>query len=146
MRRNNGLKRMCGAILAFAIATAMMAQTAKPFVGRFFCREAGITLVLNAYEETVEVPGMSFVGTTFGYLSGRGIYGLWLVWQTETDDNAATLHFTSDTGGEHQKAKITMIDATHLELQTVGSVAFKKAVGRKWVKLDGKLTFEKQKD
>ncbi len=142
----SGLKRMCVALLVIMTSTAMTAQTAKPFVGRFFCREAGITLVLNAYEENVEVPGMSFLGTTYGHLSGRGIYGLWLVWKAETNDQSATLHFTSDTGSDHQKVKVTIPDATHLEMQPLGSVTFKKAVGRKWVKLDSKLTFEKLKD
>lgn len=146
MSNIKGLKRLCAALLVFTISMAMTAQTTQPFVGRFFNRETGITLVVNAYEESVEVPGMSFLGTTYGYLSGRGIYGLWLVWKTETNDQEATLHFASDTGSDHQKVRVTMTDATHLEMQTLGTVTFKKAVGRKWVKLDNKLTFEKLKD
>lgn len=146
MRLLNGTKRMCGVWLAFAIVTSLAAQTAKPFVGRFFCREAGITLVLDAYEENVEVPGMAFLGKTYGYLSGRGIYGLWMVWQAEIKDQEATLNFTSDSGSDNQKVKLTLVDATHIEMQTLGSVSFKKAVGRKWVKLDSKLIFEKLKD
>ena len=50
----------------------------QPFKGHFYCPETKVHLYLDLYEESIEVPGFSFLGKMQGYMEG-GIYGTWML-------------------------------------------------------------------
>ena len=64
------MKRMT-AILLLVMATTLCAIAQRPFEGHFFCKETGVNLYLNLYEETLEAPGFSFLGKMNGYMNQR---------------------------------------------------------------------------
>ena len=80
-------------LFAFAMLVATAQPASNPYKGTFVCKMAQITLCLDAYGENIEVPGLSFLGKTNGYLSGTGVYGMWTVSYT-------CLLYTSDAADE----------------------------------------------
>lgn len=125
------------------------AQALRPLEGVFENKEAKLTLHLNAYEETVEVPGMSYLGSLHGYLEGRGVYGTWFVTSCKILEDevpvTAELRLSNDLGADSQTLRFTAAtDSTYI-YKAIGGNAIRKAVGRKLVKIDGQYTFRRKK-
>lgn len=133
------------------LSISVRAQALRPLEGVFENKEARLTLHLNAYEETVEVPGMSYLGSLHGYLDGHGVYGTWFVTSCkilETDggekSNTAELRFTNDLGADAQTIRFTVNADSTYTYKAIGGNAIRKAVGRKLVKIDDQYTFSRK--
>lgn len=108
--------------------------------------EQQMSLRLDLYEESVEVPGMEILGPLNGYLAGNGIFGVWMVTSYEIEsDKKATLRMSSDLGSDSQRIVLTQqTDSTYLmELQ--GNVYVRKSVNRKLVKIPQKVLMQVKK-
>ncbi len=115
---------------------------AEPWRRRMESPENGLTLVLDLYEESIEVPGMSMFGPMNGYLGGEGVYGVWMVTSKKiVSDTEATLHLSNDLGSETQSVKLTLHGDSLCTFEQTGGSTIKKAVGRKLVKIPSKLEF-----
>lgn len=72
-------KRFRSFLLLFTtVFTFISAQQIRPFEGHYYCKETGVNMYLNLYEETLEAPGFSFLGKMNGYMKD-GIYGTWMI-------------------------------------------------------------------
>lgn len=142
------MKRMLF-LLAFLAATNVLAQTTPtptdstaqfPFKGHFFCKETGVNMYLNLYEENIEVPGFSFLGKMHGYMRD-GIYGTWMIVKSEIKNNQAIIRFSNDIGSDSQDIEFTQQNDSTFTYQTKGGNAIRKAVGRKLEKVTGEMLF-----
>jgi hypothetical protein len=93
-----------------------------------------VTLTIDLYEESVEVPGMEMFGLMNGYLGGN-IYGVWPVTSFRIKGNRAILRLSNDLGSETQEAELVQTSDSTYMLELKGSVVVKRAVGRKLVKI-----------
>ncbi|MCD8266693.1 MAG: hypothetical protein LUC33_06005 [Prevotellaceae bacterium] len=126
-------------IIALSLAF-LSARAQQPWKFRMENTENEVTLCLDLYEESVDVPGMGMFGPMNGYLAGKGVYGVWMVTSCRiVSDKEALIHLSNDQGSETQPVRLTLTsDSTCLFEQTNGNV-IKKAVNRKLVKIPSKL-------
>ena len=138
------LKTISTIFLLSVTTIAIRSQSAStPYKGIFECKNARISLKLDAYQESVEVPGLSFLGKTHGYLNGMGIYGVWMITHCKKQGDAVQLRFSNDTGSDAQTILFKQInDSTFLYKATGGNV-IKKVQNRKLVKIEDTLEFKK---
>ena len=115
-----------------------MAQ--RPFEGHFFCKELGVNLYINLYEETLTAPGFSFLGKMHGYMKD-GIYGTWMITKCHIDGSCAHIRFSNDIGSDTQDVELKIKDNNTYAYHAIGGNAVRKAVGRKLVKVSGDMTF-----
>lgn len=114
-----------------------------PFKGRFFCKETGINLYLNLYEDNLTVPGFSFLGPMGGYMNGQ-IYGTWMLVSHEIKDKTALLRFSNDIGSDSQDIEFTQVSDSLFTYHATGGNAIRRAVGRNLVKVTGDMEFVKR--
>ena len=135
-------------LLTFRVAPTT-ARTAMPtdsttYKATYYDQENRIRLVINLYEEAVDVPGFSFIGPTHGYMSGN-IYGVWIVTSCSIHHNGtATLHLSNDQGADSQTITLTPQPPRGLLYEAVDGNEIKKVQGRKLVKIPSKLKFVRQ--
>ena len=111
----------------------------QPWKLNLFCPEEKINLVLDLYEESVEVPGLEAFGPMNGFLGGS-IYGVWYVVGFDIkDDEHATVTIANDLGSEDQKLSLTQTSDSTYQLKFLGYNAVKRAQGKKLVKIPGEL-------
>ena len=122
---------------------AAAGQPEKPFKGVFFCKEANISLTLDAYEESLEAPSLSFLGKTKGFLSGAGVYGIWIVTDCTAKGNTATIRLSNDTGADAQTVRLTLQNDSTYRYKAVGGNAVRRAQGRKLVKIADEMAFRR---
>lgn len=117
----------------------------QPFKGHFYCPETKVHLYLDLYEESIEVPGFSFLGKMQGYMEG-GIYGTWMLIKHEirAGQRKVLLRFSNDIGSDSQNIEFTQINDSTFTYQAVEGNAIKKAVGRKLVKVTDQMKFIRQ--
>lgn len=125
-------------LLSFICSIPLWAQ--RPFEGHFFCKEVGVNMYLNLYEETIEAPGFSFLGKMHGYMRD-GIYGTWMITQCKIKGNKATIRFSNDIGSDAQDIEFTMQPDSTYTYRAIGGNAIRRAVGRKLVKVTGEMRF-----
>ena len=98
---------LSSALLALGMPT-MQAQ--NPFNGTLVNEETGVRLHLDFDNETIEIPGMSFLGPTNGYLDGKTrnhVYGVWMITRCESTDKKAKIRVTNDIGSDTQEIILT---------------------------------------
>ena len=111
----------------------------QPWKLNLFCPEEKINLVLDLYEESVEVPGLEAFGPMNGFLGGS-IYGVWYVVGFDIkDDEHATVTIANDLGSEDQKLSLTQTSDSTYQLKFLSYNAVKRAQGKKLVKIPGEL-------
>ena len=96
-------------LLLLLISHSIKAQ--QPFKGKFYSKSNRITLVLDLYESSIEVPGYSFLGKMNGYMKGDSssdLYGVWLIVTHKVQANKATLRFVNDIGADTQEVEFTI--------------------------------------
>lgn len=130
------MKHLLFLLLLFPIA--LWGQ--KPFKGLFFDKDNNINLNIDFYEESVEVPGLSFLGKTNGYMNGN-IFGIWMVTSFKIKNNKATVNLSNDMGSDSQTIILIVNEKNELEYQTVGTQCIKKVVNRKLIKIPDSLHF-----
>lgn len=131
------------ALLAFALSGVSQERVQKPFKGTFFCEKAHITLELDLYEESVEAPGLGFLGKMHGCMFGRGVYGTWLVTSATIDGSTATIRMSNDTGADAQTILFRQQTDSLFTYKASGGNNVRKAQGRKLVKIEEDLIFRR---
>ncbi len=131
-------------LFAALLTTAATGAAQEVFKGTFHSREEKLNLVLDLYQESVEVPGMEMFGPMHGYLNGN-VYGVWTVTSANVKDaRTAVLRLSNDLGSETQEVRLTQTnDSTYL-FEQVDGVVIKKVVKKKLVKIPSKITFLKK--
>ena len=128
-------------------ADTVSALSLPPFRGTFYSEANGIRLVLDLYEESLEVPGYSFFGLTNGYMEGDSserLYGTWFLMSHSIKGNCATLRFTNDIGSDSQTVEFCrQADGTYT-FHATGTLMLKKAVKRKLYKIGGDMVFRRR--
>lgn len=126
-----------------ANAAPGVSQQPRPFEGRYYCAETGLTVYLNLYEETLDVPGYAFLGKMNGYMRG-GIYGTWMLTRYNIEGNKAQLRFSNDIGSDTQDIEFVQVSDSVYAYRAVGGNAIRRAEGRKLVKVTGNMKFIRQ--
>ncbi len=131
-------------LLAVLFLLSGKAVAQSTFKGTFVSREEKLNLVLDLYQESVEVPGMEMFGPMHGYLNGN-VYGVWSVTSAAVKDaRTAVLRLSNDLGSETQEVRLTQTsDSTYL-FEQVDGVVIKKVVKKKLVKIPSKIIFLKK--
>lgn len=143
------MKRLLSSVIfLFSFILALIAQTPttaqRPFEGHFHCKETGVNLYLNLYEENISVPGFSFLGKMNGYMNGN-IYGTWMLVKHSIEGNTAHLRLSNDIGSDTQDIDFTLNPDSTYTYDAVGGNAIRRAVGRKLVKTTGHMVFMRMK-
>ncbi len=131
-------------LLLFIATTGLTGHTQvpqQPFKGTFVNKNNKMTLVLDLYEVGLEAPGLEFLGKVGAYLSGKGVYGTWLLTSHRIDGKKATLRMSNDTGSDAQTIELIQLNDSTLNYRTVGGNEIKKAQGRKLVKTPSQMLF-----
>lgn len=152
------LHRILPILLLFPIATSpclpintsqkeqlISQQDKKVFKGSFICKGARLNLTLDAYEESIDIPGLSFLGKTHGYLSGLGVYGVWMITSCKIDGKELRIRLSNDTGSDSQTIVFKQINDSTFSYKAIGGNNIKKAQGRKLVKIDESFQFNRVK-
>ncbi|MCR5819721.1 MAG: hypothetical protein K6F94_02055 [Bacteroidaceae bacterium] len=104
----------------------------EPWKGTFMNKEQQIRLVINLYEENINVPGLDMFGPMNGYVAGRGVYNVWYITKFKIiDDQHATMRISNDLGSEAQAVELTYENDSTLVFKQVDGNVMKKVVGRK---------------
>lgn len=125
-------------LLFIAAIQILPAMGQSKFTGTFLCEETGLRLHLDLDSESIQVPGMSFLGETHGYLDGKTnnhVYGVWMLIRHSEENNKAKLRFTNDIGSDSQDIVLTWTNDSTLEYNALGGNAIRKVEGRKLVKI-----------
>ncbi len=127
-----------------AAAILLVTTGSQPWKGRFVCEEQPATLILDLYEESIEVPDMEVLGPMNGYLSGKGIYCTWMVVSHQImDETHATMRISNDLGSEVQAVELTLQGDSLLTFQQVDGNVIKRVDGKKLVKIPQRLIFKR---
>lgn len=132
------MKVLC-MIVVFACSSIMLLAQ-RPFEGHFYCKETGVNMYLNLYEETLLAPGFSFLGKMHGYMKD-GIYGTWMITKFNIKDQKATIRFSNDIGSDSQDIEFIQKSDSLYTYHAVGANSIRRAVGRKLVKVTGDMVF-----
>lgn len=117
----------------------------KAFKCSLVDNENKISLHLDLYEETVNVPGMDMFGPMNGYMNGN-IYGIWMITSAKIqDERTAVIRLSNDLGSETQEGKLSVKNDSTYQLELQGGTVIKKVVNKKLVKIPQKLTFSPKK-
>ena len=137
------MKTLLSLILTFLSVTVLANE---PWNVTLIDKKENVTLCLNLYEETIEVPGMEMFGAMNGYLGGN-IYGVWPVTSFEIKKKKKViLRLSNDLGSETQEAELTQTSDSTYTLKLTGFTVVKRVEGRKLVKIAPTLNMLKIKD
>ncbi|MDE5980929.1 MAG: hypothetical protein K2F69_03175 [Bacteroidaceae bacterium] len=135
-------KKTLIAVISFLSTTI---GAAEPWKFKAENREMNLTIEADLYEESIEVPGLEMFGPLNGYVSGRGIYGVWAITGVKkVNDNEAVVHFSNDLGSETQAVRLVWENDSTLLLEQKGGTTFKRVENKKLVKLPAKIIFNKR--
>lgn len=112
-----------------------------PWKCQLECTQEKVDMVIDLYEESVDVPGMSMFGPMNGYINGKGVYGVWMVTSFEIkSDSEAIIRFSNDLGSDTQNVRLTRKEDGSYLAELTGTVYIKKVVnGKKLEKIVSKL-------
>ena len=114
---------------------ALAARSGQPWKLSLTCPEEKVDLVVDLYEESVEVPSMEDFGPMNGYLSGN-IYGVWYVTSFKIEDaRTATIKLANDLGSENQRVQLTQLYDTLWQMKLMGTNVVRRVSGKKLVKV-----------
>ncbi len=99
-----------------------------------------ISLNIDLYNESIDVPTMEMFGPMNGYIQGKGVYGVWMVTSLKIkSDKEATVHLSNDLGSETQAVRLTLQNDSVCTFEQIDGNVIKKVVGRKLVKIPKKI-------
>ena len=128
-----------------ALSLCLSANAGKPWKLSLTDPKEKITLDIDLYEESIEVPDMEMFGPMNGYLGGN-IYGVWTVTSFQIKKDKAILRLSNDMGSETQEAELTQTSDSTYTLKLLGSTVVKRAEGRKLHKITPTLKMIKNRD
>ncbi len=132
----------CPATADIAVEDSIQTKaTAQPWKCILKCEAENTRLVIDLYEESVDVPGMDMFGPMNGYLGGN-IYGVWSVTSFSiVDDKNVTLRLSNDLGSETQECKLSIEPDGTYRLQLKGTTVIKRVEKKKLVKVASTMVF-----
>lgn len=130
-------------IISILLLFCNIAYAGQPWKVQLFASKEKITLDINLYEETIDVPGMEMFGPMNGYLGGE-IYGVWAITSFNIKKNKAILRLSNDLGSETQEAELTQSSDTTYTLKLLGNTVVKKVEGRKLIKIAPTLNMKRR--
>lgn len=133
-------------LLLLFFHNALQAQRVQPFKGVYENKTHQVVLHLDLDEESLDIPGMEFLGKTHGYLDGPGIYGVWIMVSHKASGEKARLRFTNDRGSDSQNIDVTLVNDSTLRYQARGTNEVRRAQGRKLVKIPAEMELVRRKD
>ena len=129
--------------ILLSLATITGHPIEKPWKIRLYSQEENINVVLDLYEESVNVPGMDMFGPMNGYMNGN-IYGTWSVTSSKIlNDKTAMVGFSNDLGSETQRTTITHDTDSTWVMKFEGANVVKRLNGKKLVRIPSEITFKK---
>lgn len=128
-----------------ALSLCLSANAGKPWKLSLTDPKEKITLDIDLYEESIDVPGMEMFGPMNGYLGGN-IYGVWAVTSFQIKKDKAILRLSNDMGSETQEAELSQTSDSTYTLKLLGSTVVKRAEGRKLHKITPTLKMIKSRD
>ena len=127
------------------MSLSCLAQTDKPFKGKFYNDEYQIYLRIDAYEQSLTVPGQEIFGEVPGYLSSKRDSRVWLVTDITVKDNrSATIDVINDYGSEDFIALLTLDDEGNITMKHQEGSTYKIVVKNKYVKIPSKIVLKKE--
>lgn len=125
-----------------AMAASILSYAGQPWKLSLIDPEENITLKMDLYEESIDVPGMEMFGPMHGYLGGN-IYGVWTITSFKIKKDKAVIRLSNDLGSETQEAELMQTSDTTYTLKLTGSTVVKRAEGRKLHKITSTLKMVK---
>lgn len=132
-------------IICMLAVNSAFAQT--PWKCKLTCEEVKGTLLMDLYEESIDVPGMEMFGPMNGYLSGKNgsVYGTWMITSFKIkNDKEASIRLSNDLGSDTQECELVALTDSTFKMELKGGVVIKKVVNKKLVKLPHTLIFQKK--
>ena len=131
-------------ILVFIFMPAILCAN-EPFRGTFVAKELGLKMVIDLYNESIEVPEMEMFGPMNGYIRGAGLYRTWYISKIrKCGETLAIVHFSNDLGSETQPVELTLQGDSLLHFHEIEGSVMKKAEGKKLVKILTKFTMKRE--
>ncbi len=125
-------------LMVVCTATTVVAQD---FKGHFINDELKISLDINLYNDTIQVPGLSDE-LCYGYLRGN-TNGVWVILKViSLDKGKALVRAACDNGSDAQNLEIKPVEGK-LEVKQVDGSLIKGLSGKKYVKLPKTFTVHK---
>lgn len=122
-------------LFLFIFLHIMAVHAGQPWKLSLTSPKEGVNLVIDLYEESIEVPTLETFGPMNGYLDGD-IYGVWYVTSFKvTDDKVATIKLANDLGSETQKVQLTQTTDSTWQMKLLGINVVRRVVGKKLVKV-----------
>ncbi|MBR1732387.1 MAG: hypothetical protein IJ729_01395, partial [Alloprevotella sp.] len=106
-----------------------------------------ITIRLDLYEESLEVPDYPFLGKTVGYMLGdtqERLYGTWFLLSHKIKENKAVLRMSNDIGSDAQTIEFTYLPDGSFTYRATGGNEVKRAVRRKLYKVVPEMVFHRK--
>ena len=128
-----------------ALSLCLSANAGKPWKLSLTDPKEKITLDIDLYEESIEVPDMEMFGPMNGYLGGN-IYGVWTVTSFQIKKDKAILRLSNDMGSETQEAELSQTSDSTYTLKLLGSTVVKRAEGRKLHEITPTLKMIRNRD
>lgn len=131
-------------VTSFMLFLCMATNAGGPWKMDLTCPDEKINLIIDLYDESIEVPGMEMFGPMNGYLNGN-IYGVWYVTGFDIkDDKNVTIKVANDLGSENQKISLSQTSDSTWTMKFEGQQVVKRAVGKKLVKIPRELVMKKK--
>lgn len=113
----------------------------QPFRARIYNKEYKVFMILNAYEQNIEVPGQEIFGEMAGYLRSDDDSRCWLITSCEIseDGKSIALSITNDYGSEDLEATLSVNGDGVYTLKQLSGSQIKIARNKKWVKIPKQL-------
>lgn len=129
---------------SFAQAPATSAadyDKSQPFRARIYNKEFKVFMVINAYEQNIEVPGQEIFGEMAGYFRSDDDSRCWLITSCElsADGKSLALSITNDYGSEDLEATLSVNSDGVYTLKQLSGSQIKIARNKKWVKIPKSL-------
>ena len=139
------MKRYLFITILVAWMIPLIILAGEPFRGTFEAKDLGMKMVIDLYNESIEVPGMEMFGQLNGYINGTGLYRTWYVSTIKsTDDEKAIVHFSNDLGSETQPVELSVKGDSLIHFKAIGGNVMKKAVGKKLVKIQSEFDLKRK--
>lgn len=139
------LFRMCF-LAAVSAALLCPVLASEPWRGRFVGEDLRANLVIDLYEESVEVPDMEMFGPMHGYLNGSDVYRMWYVTRAEiTDSLHARIRVSNDLGSEAQAIELSFSNDSTLVMRLVDGISIKRVVKSKLQRLPEYVTLHRKR-
>jgi len=137
------MKRLATIITLLSLTLASMAQEVRTYEGQYYNDENDIHLVINLYEQSIDVPGLE-LEKCYGFLRGN-TNGCWIILKVkEKDDSHALVRAASEKGSDAQDILLTP-NETGMTIEQTDGANIKGIKGRKYVKLPKTIDFIKKK-